>query len=434
MKENDVVEDDPPPEPAAGADVLNRLRSTELARCRLAFEQYELAADLLRQRVLERIAAGIPQDRWQQGVAAEIGAVLHLSPNTAGRLLGRAVELERNMPYARARLCAGELSPEAIPVLLAGLSHLDVTRRQQADAALCADPAVLAGLGLRRLGDKVEQVAYELDAHATVQRKAATEKDRTVTCRPAPDGMARLSLLLPMAQAVGAYAALCKHAETLLGRGDEARNRGQIMADTAFERLTGRSAAAGQPVTVHLTVPAAVLLGGRPGTAHVSAGAGGFGGVLPAEIARNLVGRAAASSVAWVKRLFVAPESGAVVAMDSRQRLFPDGLAELIRVRDRYCRTPYCDAPIAHIDHVVPHAAGGATDHANAQGCARRATTPRRRPAGAASPWRIRRDGTPSKPEPPRDMSTGPRRRTRRRDQPASPMAGPRMSSASTMR
>ncbi|WP_415678306.1 HNH endonuclease, partial [Tsukamurella hominis] len=51
-----------------------------------------------------------------------------------------------------------------------------------------------------------------------------------------------------------------------------------------------------------------------------------------------------------------------------RQRCFPDGLAEMIRARDRYCRTPYCDAPIAHTDHVVPHAAGGPTGFANGQG------------------------------------------------------------------
>ncbi|CAM3835258.1 DUF222 domain-containing protein [Tsukamurella ocularis] len=363
MDENTTIDEEPPDLRAAGADVVDRLRSSEIRRCRLALEQYALAADLLRQRVCERVAAGVPQDRWRQGVAAEVALALHISPNTAGRLVARAVELEKYMPHTRARLHDGDLSPEAVPTLLAGLAHLDIAQRQQADVELCADPSTLAGLGLKQLAGKVEQVAYRLDAQATVDRNAAAEKDRTVTIRPLPEGMARVSLLLPMAQAVGAYAALRTHADALAGHDQELRTRGQIMADTAFARLTGRESVEGQPVTVNLTVPATVLLGDRPGTAHLDGG-----GTMPAEIARNLIGKATAAGVAWVKRLYIASESGAVVAMDSRQRLFPDGLADLIRARDRYCRTPYCDAPIAHTDHIAPHATGGPTSFINGQG------------------------------------------------------------------
>ncbi len=335
----------------------------ERQRCRTVFEQYRLAAELLRERVCERVAAGLAQDRWQQGVAAEVGLALHMSPNAAAKFVNRAVELEKTMPCARARLREGDLSPEAIPVIVGGLAHLDASDRHVADAQLCADPATLAGMGLKQLSARVEQVAYRLDAQATVDRNATAEKDRTVTIRPLPEGMARVSLLLPVAQGVGVYAALRKHAATLIGIGADLRTRGQIMADTAFARITGREAAAGQPVTVNLTMPATVLLGDRSGTAHLDGG-----GTMPAEIARNLIGRATAAGVAWVKRLYIAPESGAVVGMDSRARCFPDELAEMIRARDRFCRTPYCDAPIAHTDHVVPHASGGPTEFQNGQG------------------------------------------------------------------
>ena len=54
--------------------------------------------------------------------------------------------------------------------------------------------------------------------------------------------------------------------------------------------------------------------------------------------------------------------------MDSRARLFPAGLARFIRLRDQICRTPWCDAPIRHIDHVVPHGADGPTSGPNGQG------------------------------------------------------------------
>lgn len=357
--ESHSAEVDEPPD----TSVIDRLSSMERARCRIVFEEYELAVELLRERVTERLVAGLPQERWEIGVAAEIGLALRTSVTKATGLLSRGRELHTNLRHTRERLRDGDLAPEAVPIIVHGLSHLDEELRREADAVLCADPATLAGVGLGRLHDKVEQVAYQLDKQGTVDRKAQAEKNRRVTIRPVPDGLARISLLLPLAQAVGAYAALRKTADSLAGVGTEVRNRAQIMADTAFARLTGREAVSGQPVTVNLTMPAEVLLGGAPGTAHLR-----DGGSLPAEIARTIVGRATGAGLAWVKRLYVTPETGAVVGLDSRARRFPEGLADLIAARDQYCRTPYCDAPIAHTDHVRRHATGGPTDLENGQG------------------------------------------------------------------
>ena len=56
------------------------------------------------------------------------------------------------------------------------------------------------------------------------------------------------------------------------------------------------------------------------------------------------------------------------MGLDSRARLFPAGLAAFIRVRDQLCRTPWCDAPIRHIDHIVPVIEGGRTSHQCGQG------------------------------------------------------------------
>lgn len=72
------------------------------------------------------------------------------------------------------------------------------------------------------------------------------------------------------------------------------------------------------------------------------------------------------------RRIFTSATTGEVLAMDSRSRTFPKALAELVRLRDRTCRGPYCNAPITHIDHIKRHAQGGPTTLTNAQGlCAR---------------------------------------------------------------
>ena len=54
--------------------------------------------------------------------------------------------------------------------------------------------------------------------------------------------------------------------------------------------------------------------------------------------------------------------------MDARSRAFPASLGLFIDLRDRSCRTPWCDAPIRHRDHVVPDHAGGPTSAGNGQG------------------------------------------------------------------
>ncbi|MBD7993886.1 HNH endonuclease [Arthrobacter sp. Sa2CUA1] len=69
-----------------------------------------------------------------------------------------------------------------------------------------------------------------------------------------------------------------------------------------------------------------------------------------------------------LRRLFLDPTNGELMAMDSKARYFTPGLARLIRTRDQTCRTPWCDAPIRHIDHIHPYAEAGPTSYTNGQG------------------------------------------------------------------
>jgi hypothetical protein len=54
--------------------------------------------------------------------------------------------------------------------------------------------------------------------------------------------------------------------------------------------------------------------------------------------------------------------------MDSRARLFPPGHRRFIQTRDDTCRTPYCDAPIRHLDHIIPWHTGGSTTSTDGAG------------------------------------------------------------------
>lgn len=72
--------------------------------------------------------------------------------------------------------------------------------------------------------------------------------------------------------------------------------------------------------------------------------------------------------------------------MESTRRLFPQGLKQLIAVRDDVCRTPWCGAPIRHADHVVPIHSGGATSSGNGQGLCERCNQVKEAPGWFARP------------------------------------------------
>lgn len=265
------------------------------------------------------------------------------------------------MPYTLAALESGALTEWRATLIVRESACLDVDDRRILDAELCGDATSLDGMGDARIAAAAKAIAYRLDPHAVVDRAAKAETERTVTIRPAPDTMTYLTALLPVAQGVSVYAALRRAADTTF----DDRSRGQIMADTLVERVTGRSAATPAPIAVNLVLSDSTLLGGDSNPANIV-----DYGPIPADVARGLVSAALSDpqSRATLRRLYAHPRSGALVAMESRARKFPAGLAKFIGLRDQRCRTPYCDAPIRHRDHATPHARGGATAAANGLG------------------------------------------------------------------
>ena len=69
----------------------------------------------------------------------------------------------------------------------------------------------------------------------------------------------------------------------------------------------------------------------------------------------------------WLRRLYAHPVTGELVAAEARGRFFRVSLARFIRLRDRTCRTPWCDAPVRHGDHALGRELGGPTGAANGQ-------------------------------------------------------------------
>ncbi len=344
------------------AEAIERISLLESIKAGCAAAQARDTMRFEELRVEAEAGSGVPAARRGRGMASEIALARKVSGAQGSHHLGFARALMSEMPHTRAALESGALSEWRATILVRETAYLTRIDREEIDRRLCSDPATLDGLGDRAVDAAAKKLAYELDAQAVVDRHATAEKDRRVSTRPAPDGMVRLTALLPLRQGISVYASLKKHADAI--RGIDERSHAQIMADTLVERATGAATAEAMPVAVNLLLPDSVLSGSEDAAAHVD----GYGPV-PAATARHMIRSSIdAEAMVSLRRIYSTPATGTLVAMDSKARTFPSGLKTLLDSRDHDCRIPYCDAPIAEYDHADPHAEGGATSEVNGMG------------------------------------------------------------------
>jgi hypothetical protein len=354
----------------ADAVRIDRIRLLEeLKSAAAAAQAAETAAFADSQRDAQ-VAVGGKPDAIARSVAGQVGLARRVSAFHARRYVGWATILTRELPHTFRALAHGRVSEWRAIIVARETAWLSRDHRAVVDAQLAAR---LDTLGDRQVEAEAKKLAYRLDPHGAAAKIRGAESDRRVSLRPAPEAMARLTALLPVAQGVAAYAALLREADTARTRGEQ-RGRGQVMADTLVERLTGQTTASDVPVEINLVMTADTLLKPtRPGgtePAHLD----GYG-PLPAPVARELAlgtptttEDGADSAPRWIRRLFTHPDTGQLIAMESRRRTFAPAQRRYLQVQDQWCRTPYCDAPIRHADHIRPADHGGPTHLHNGRG------------------------------------------------------------------
>ncbi len=361
------------------AERIDQLRALEELKAAASAAQSRVTAMFDDSQRQAQTDAGIPARRQGEGIASQVALARRESPVRGAQHLGLARILTTEMPHTLSAMTAGWLSEWRATLLARETACLSLEDRRTIDATLCAHPATLDGLSDKALVAEARRLAYRLDPESVVRRARRAETERSVTIRPAPDTMTYVTGLLPVAQGVAVHAALAREADSRRAAGDE-RTRGQIMADTLVQRVTGQTTATAVPVEVRLVMTDRTLLAGDAEPAHLE----GYG-TLPAQCARDLTTTAINHARAWIRRLHLDPATGRLIAMDSHARTAPQGLASFVATRDQLCRTPWCGAPIRHRDHVVPHDAGGATDEPNLQGLCERCNH-----AKQAMGWRAR--------------------------------------------
>ncbi|MFJ6452881.1 HNH endonuclease [Paenarthrobacter sp. NPDC091669] len=374
-------------------DLIGQLRVLEEMKSAISGLQAQIAVAFDLAQRAEQAEAGVPAAERGKGVGAQVALARRESPNRGSRLLGLAKALVTEMPRTLAALNKGLLNEWRATLLVKETACLSVEDRAAVDEELAPDTGTFDGVGDRALVAAVKAAAYRRDPRSVARRASHAATERTVSLRPAPDTMTYLTALLPVAQGVAAYAALTRAADAARSSGDP-RGRGQVMADTLTERITGTpGGVAGVELQLVMTDRTLFQSDSEPARLH------GYG-IVPAEWARTLIraeephARAGTNAAAeqdqdfavWVRRLYTAPQSGDLLAMDSKARLFPHRHRRFIQARDHTCRTPYCDAPIRHIDHIVPWHLGGTTTLDNAAGLCEACNHTKENPGWTATP------------------------------------------------
>ena len=351
-----------------------------------------------------RLTAAVVVDREALGedsrsVRAELALARRCSPTLADQHVGVAKALVSEMPETLGALTRGELSERRAMILVRESACLSVEHRREVDRRLAA---TMTCLGDKALAGAARRAGAALDAESLAERNRRAVASRRMSVRPAPDGMAWLSILGPMKDVIGAHVALTaeegrRHVidpDLPVHRWDAAvaaakadtRGKGAWLSDRALELLSGRAKGQPQPVAVNLVMTDRVLLpaafGGKAATDDVAVIPGWgpiSGGEARAHIADLLNHRTAAKDTStddgafvWLRRLFTDPTGRDLVALDSVRRRFHGGLRTFLELRDPTCRVPWCDAPAREGDHVHPVHDGGPTSGANAGGLCQR--------------------------------------------------------------
>jgi len=249
------------------AELIDLIAGLEHIKGAIAATQARATAQFGRATVREALANRASLPKARSSIAPQIALARRCSPATADRHLGLARALP-GMPHTRAALTAGIIDERCATAIVRETNVLNTELRAQVDELIAPR---LATSSLKQLAGAAARYAAELDPAAIVAKHERALSERGVWTRPAPDGMAYLSIFGPLTGIVSAYASLHRHATAVVAGHHETdngetpadplaeRTHAQVMADAALRWLAGLTPGQACPVALNLVMPAESL-------------------------------------------------------------------------------------------------------------------------------------------------------------------------------
>jgi hypothetical protein len=280
------------------AEIALELQRVQQMEARLAAYTAELVTELAARRPdsLDRQVGepGAAAPEWLPGAgreavtgvseffADELALILNCSRTAATKLADSAALLIERLPATWAALADGQLDWPRARALAGEL--LEPARELQPQVIAEVEAAVLprAGeLSIRQLQATARKELLRRDAAAADRRRRRAEQGADVVLRPASDGMAALSLLMPQPLAVAIRDTADRYARMAKQDGDP-RPIGQLRVGVLADLVLRTWDTSRPPISAHLTVvaPLGTLRAGASGpdacaVAHIPGGPAG---------------------------------------------------------------------------------------------------------------------------------------------------------------
>ena len=260
------------------AELIDLIAGLEQVMGAIAAAQARATAHFGRATVREALANRASLPKARSSIAPQIALARRCSPATADRHLGLARALP-GMPHTRAALTAGIIDERSATAIVRETNVLNPELRARVDELIAPR---LATSSLKQLTGAAARYAAELDPAAVVAKHERAMSERGVWTRPAPDGMAYLSIFGPLTGIVSAYASLHRHATAVVAGHHETddgetpadplaeRTHTQVMADAALRWLSGLTPGQACPVALNLVMPAESLFATEPANTDIT--------------------------------------------------------------------------------------------------------------------------------------------------------------------
>ena len=309
----------------------------------------------------------------------ELAPVLHVAPRTAQRTYETARTLCAVLPTTWAAMRAGDLEPYRARAIAGEVPPLRPEICAQVEQALF--PGIL-DLPTSRVRAATRRAVAVADPEEVLARVKRARADRFVLVRPSLDpGMTEWVAEQPAELSAAAWAAIDELAHAYVADGDH-RSLDQARADAMIDLILARATVT---TTIDLSLPATCqgpANGGDNGCSCGDATSGGPGGLarvapqmprVGVEVPRvglittDVLTQLMANPDTRIRLALHDPDTGALLAVDTRVYRPNAATARFVRRRDGTCRFPGCATPAhrSELDHVTTFNTGGPTTPPN---------------------------------------------------------------------
>lgn len=346
-------------------------------------KQATLAYQAEKEIVREHEYLGTSSTDLTRGAASAIALARKQSPNGFRNYLVNCRILAEDTPFLQSQFSQGQFTEAQILAILTPLQEIKAERRTEFDANFRNNPDMFESQGPKQISETVKRFTLAFASDEQCLKMKREDSKRYVRFSRGKNSI-HISGSLPVVSGTALQMHLRQESFRLKQHGDP-RTRDQIKADLLCTYLlAGRPEKLPLQLHVGLIMTDKTLFIGDREPAYME----GYG-YVPSQYVRELIaGNAIKNELTFAQmdagkcqehldrletlvdmtRLYTAPADGELITMDSKARAFPDKLRRFVKIRDRHCRTPFCDGEITEIDHVLQHHLGGPTDSDNAAG------------------------------------------------------------------